>query len=148
MKEPFYEPEEKSLSSFHPDSKRKRQKQKLNSTDYKRHPYPALKHLKELYVNAPHFLKDGKDPKKFLEMMVSKAYDQVCIEKDGHIYNQTKYRDGRFGVSYCEMMDKHQAKIVHGVAESFTFNEKEELTDEVCRLRDTVWETICRELKI
>lgn len=138
--------DENPLSSFHPDSKRKK-KRELTRADSAFHPYPSVRHLKELYVNAPHFLKDGKDPKKFLEMMVSKAYDQVCMEKEGRIYGETKYRDGTFGVGYCQMIDKYQAKIVRAVVETFSFDEKNELTDEVCRLRDAVWDEIQKELK-
>lgn len=139
--------QEETKSTFHPDSK-KVKVSKLNTADYKLHPYSSIKHLKELYVNAPHFLKDGKDPKKFLEMMVSKAYDQVCMEKEGRIYGETKYRDGQFGIGYCQMIDKYQKNVVGKVVESFVFDEKNGLTDEVCRLRDAVWDEIQKELKI
>ena len=139
--------DENPLSSFHPDS-RKKKKKELTRADSAFHPYPAVKHLKELYVNAPHFLKDAKDPKKFLQMMVSKAYDQVCMEKEGRIYGETKYRDGQFGIGYCQMIDKYQKNVVGKVVESFVFDEKNGLTDEVCRLRDAVWDEIQKELKI
>ena len=123
-----------SLSPLHPD-------QATTKIATYRHPYRSIKRLKELYANSRDVCLKAQSESGLLEILVSKAFDQICVEKQGWIWKNSKYFLG-YGIGYSEMIDKYERRVVKSVLDEFKNIENEDPTDFVCRIRDATFEKI------
>lgn len=130
-----------NLSPLHPHHAKQETSQTSKIATY-RHPYRSIKQLKELYANSRDVFLKAQTREGLLEILVTKAYDQICVEKAGWIWGNSKYYLG-YGIGYAEMVDKYQRRVVKSILEEFDYGPDDEaLTDFVCRIRDTTFEKI------
>lgn len=124
------------LSPLHPDHGKP-----LSKIATYRHPYRSIKHMKELYTNSRDVFLKAQDKNGLLEILITKAFDQMCVEKAGWIWENSKYYRG-YGIGYAEMIDKYQRGIVKSLLQEIQYDETEDATDFVCKIRDATFDKI------